>query len=195
MVSRDPLRVVSGSGRNGATGSFDGRCLDLLRCSRWLFGGLSRLALLREVRRNPDGVEEVGDASDTGQEEKVKEQAGHDKLAICYINSHKEYHYSHVRVEDAGLRLHNANSSIMGVDGKEIALSVGDNRGQGQSQVLRVHLVHEAVAQFLLLTSRDLDTVSRGGQVANHGALLLFQSRQSTTDKVHRHWGGFAIGD
>ena len=73
MVSRDPLRVVSGSGRNGATGSFDGRCLSLLRCSRRLLGSLSRLALLREVWRDPDGVEEVGDANNTGQEEKVKE--------------------------------------------------------------------------------------------------------------------------
>lgn len=72
MVSRDPIRVVGGRrGNGGAAGSFDGS-LGLLR-RRGLLRTLARLALLREVGRNPDGVEEVDDTNEAGQEEEVEE--------------------------------------------------------------------------------------------------------------------------
>ena len=58
-----------------------------------------------------------------------------------------------------------------------------------------MHLIHETVAQLLLLTSGNLDTVSRGSQVAEHGALLFVHSRQSTTDEVHGHGSGFFVGE
>lgn len=73
MVSWDPFGVVGCSGGNsGAARSF----FNLLRCARRLlgeFGSLSGLALLREVWRNPDGVEEVSGTSETSQEEEVEE--------------------------------------------------------------------------------------------------------------------------
>lgn len=73
MVSWDPFGVVGGSGgSSGAARSFFG----LLRCARRLLGevgSLSSLALLREVGRNPDGVEEVDGTSETSQEEEVQE--------------------------------------------------------------------------------------------------------------------------
>lgn len=79
MVSRNPIGVVSGGRGNGTTGGFNGRCLFLLGCTRRLLGevGLSGLALLREVRRDPNGVEEVDDTSETGKEDEVEEEAVH----------------------------------------------------------------------------------------------------------------------
>lgn len=178
VVGRNPLCVVSSSrGNSRATSTLDRRSLGLLGRTRWLLRALSRLALLGEVRRNPDRVEEVNHATKTGQEDKVEEEAIA-MLVFPFTPNSNEMHYDlHVRVEDVGFRFNNANSSVVGVDSEEVALSVGNNGGQSQSQVLRVHLVHEAVGQFLLLTSGNLDVVSRGSQVADYGALFLARSR------------------
>lgn len=90
VVSRDPLGVVSGGrGNCRATGSLIERCLALLGRTRRLLGevGLSRLALLREVRRDPHGVEEVDDTSEAGQEEEVKEETVHSVSLVFYTSS------------------------------------------------------------------------------------------------------------
>lgn len=80
MVGRNPLCVVSGSrGNSRATSILDGRSLGLLGRTRWLLRALSRLALLGEVRRNPDRVEEVNHATETGQKDKVEEET----MTIC----------------------------------------------------------------------------------------------------------------
>lgn len=167
MVSRDPIRIVGGSRRHrrAVRGLTGGGGFALLRCAGWLLGelgALSRLALLREVRGDPNGVEEVANTTETGQEKEVKEETDHGVNLAFFIHSHMRNNYSHVRVEDAGLGLDDADSGVVGVDIEESSLSVRDNGRQSQSQVLRMHLIHETVAQLLLLASRYLDTVSRG---------------------------------
>lgn len=79
VVRGNPISVV-GSGR-GSTGT-GGRSflsnlgLNALRGRSALLAGLSsRLALLREVRSDPNSVEEVTSAGDTSKKEEVKEDA------------------------------------------------------------------------------------------------------------------------
>lgn len=81
----------------------------------------------------------------------------------------------HLGVENAGFRLHDTDSAIIGIDGVEVALGAGDDRGELESDILGVHLGGEAVAQALLLTSGDINTISGGSQVANHMALLVIE--------------------
>ena len=79
VVSRDPIRVVGGSRRNcrAVRCLTDGGGFAIFRCAGRLLGELrtlSRPALLREVRGNPNGVEEVANGTETGKEEDVKEE-------------------------------------------------------------------------------------------------------------------------
>lgn len=77
VVSRDPVRVVGGGRRHsGALGSLAGSIV-LLGRTGWLLGelrALSGLALLGEVRGNPNGVDKVTDTTETGQNHEVKEE-------------------------------------------------------------------------------------------------------------------------
>lgn len=79
----------------------------------------------------------------------------------------------HLGVEDAGLRLHHAHSAIEGLDGEEVALAVGHDGCNVQTDIHWVHLRREAVANALPRVRGDLDTVTGGGQVANVLALLV----------------------
>lgn len=75
MMGRNPFRIVSGSRRN--SGIRIGRGISL-RCSRRLLRGLaalSSLALLGEVRRNPEGVEKVHNTGEARKKEEVQEDA------------------------------------------------------------------------------------------------------------------------
>lgn len=72
VVSGNPVSVVGG----GRGDSRAGRFLDNLALSgSLLLSELPPLALLGEVRCDPDGVEEVDDADEAGQEEEVEEDA------------------------------------------------------------------------------------------------------------------------
>ena len=117
------------------------------------------------------------------------------RLASHAYSHEISYNYSHVRVKNAGLRFDDAGSSVVGRDVVESALRVRDNRGQSQSDIPRVHLIHETVAQLLLLTSRNLNPISRSGQVPDYGALFFVHSRQSATDKVNGHGSGLPVGE
>lgn len=120
----------------------------------------------------------------------------HTTSLASHTYPHKiNHHYSHLRVENAGLRFDDADSSVVGGDVIESALRVRHNGGQSQSDLLRMHLVHEIVAQLLLLTSRDLNSVSRSGQVPDDGALFFAHGRQSATDEVHSHGSGLFVGE
>lgn len=53
---------------------------------------------------------------------------------------------------------------------------------------------HEAVAETLLLSRRDLHIVPRSGDVANNAALLI-KSPQTTADEAHSNRSGFVIAE
>lgn len=57
-----------------------------------------------------------------------------------------------------------------------------------------MHVGHEAVGQALLLSCRDLDVVSRRGQVADDLALVI-KSPEITTDKVHGDRRGLLVAE
>lgn len=72
VVSGNPVGVVCGGRGNGRAG---GLLHDFALSRDLLLAGLACLALLGEVRRNPNGIEEVDNANEAGQEEEVKEDA------------------------------------------------------------------------------------------------------------------------
>lgn len=70
VVSGNPVSVVGGGRGDSRAGGF----LDNLALSgSLLLGEFAPLALLREVRCDPDGVEEIDDADKAGQKEEVEE--------------------------------------------------------------------------------------------------------------------------
>ena len=76
MVGGDPIGVVSGGGGHGSAGGalFGDLGLRALRGLSALLTGLSGgLALLGEVGRDPNRVEEVTGADNTGKKEDVEE--------------------------------------------------------------------------------------------------------------------------
>jgi hypothetical protein len=88
-MSRNPLGIVSSCGGNGCSTvcpSF-GR-VDLLRARGLLGFTTPAPALLREVRRNPDSVEEVNDPSEEGKNEEVEEDAVQE---LALVNSQYEH--------------------------------------------------------------------------------------------------------
>jgi hypothetical protein len=75
VMGRDPFGVVSGGRRSSHVRSISWG-IGLLRRGRLFdLGALSGPALLREVGGDPNGVEEVDNAAETGQEEEVQEDA------------------------------------------------------------------------------------------------------------------------
>lgn len=73
---------------------------------------------------------------------------------------------SHLRIEDAGIRLDDRDGAVVGLQSVESGLGI-DNGSQVQSQILRVHVRLEAVGQALLLAGRNLDGILGRGQVAD----------------------------
>lgn len=74
-MGRDPFGVVSGGRRSSHVRSISWG-IGLLRRGRLFdLGALSGPALLREVGGDPNSVEEVDNAAETGQEEEVQEDA------------------------------------------------------------------------------------------------------------------------
>lgn len=99
-----------------------------------------------------------------------------------------------MRVENAGVGLNNADCAIVGSDGEEVALAVRDDGRESHQEILGVHLGGKAVANGLLLTGRDLDTVANGGQVADDLGLII-RVPQASTDEVHGDWVRLIVGD
>lgn len=97
-------------------------------------------------------------------------------------------------VEDAGLRLHHAHSAIEGLDGEEVTLAVGHDGRDVQTEVHRVHLSREAVADALLGVRGDLNTVTSGGQVANILALLI-ETPEASSKEVDGNRVRFIVGE
>ena len=81
MVARDPFFVVrldASAGCRPVVLRVLGAGVDLLGCGSCATA--SGLPLLREVGRDPDGVEEVADAGGAGEEEDVEEDTGRGQI-------------------------------------------------------------------------------------------------------------------
>jgi hypothetical protein len=102
--------------------------------------------------------------------------------------------FLHLRVKDAGIRLDDANSAIVGNDRSQAALAVGNDGGKGQLEILGVHLGREAVADSLLRASGDLDGVASSSQVADNGGLVIDVAK-TTSNEVHRDGIRLIVGN
>jgi hypothetical protein len=196
-VRGNPISIVGSSGRSsGAGGSLlSGLSLNALRALSTLLSLSSRLALLREVGSDPNSVEEVTGTGDTSQEEEVEEDAAVIVSSSALVEEGwKMRGCSHLGIEDAGIRLNNADSAIVGSDSEETAFAIGENGRQSQLKVLGVHLGGEAVADRLLGSGGDLDTVASSGQVASNLGLVLGVAK-TTSNKVHSHRVRLIVGD
>lgn len=192
VVRGDPVRVIGGGGRNGRAGALLGLGLGALRGS--LLTGLAALALLGEVGSDPDRVEEVDDASKAGQEEEVQEDTKEKAIVSQLAHSPNSKGHLHLGVEDAGLGLHHAHGAIEGLKGEGLTLAVRDDDSEMQTEILRVHLSGEVVADALLLTRRNLNAIPRSRQVADSLALLL-EIPQATPDQLHGNGVGLVVLD
>ena len=81
--------------------------------------------------------------------------------------------YSHLRIEDASIRLDNADCLIERRQSMWSPLAVGDHGRQIEPQILRLKVRSKIVADAFALASRNLHIVPRGGQVTNDLWALL----------------------
>lgn len=102
--------------------------------------------------------------------------------------------FLHLGVEDAGIRLHDANGAIVGKSRKQAALAVRNNGRKSHLEILGVHLSGEAVADCLLLASGNFDSITSSSQVADDLGLIIGFPK-ATADKVHRDRVRLIIGD
>jgi hypothetical protein len=79
----------------------------------------------------------------------------------------------HLGIEEAGVLIHNGDSSVVRLHGEE-GIARGDDGGNIQTKLLRMHVGLDPEGQRLLLAGRDLDSILLGGQVAHDtGALRI----------------------
>src|SRR3954453_21618971 len=81
----------------------------------------------------------------------------------------------HLRIEDASILFHDADSLIEGRDSVVGTIGVTQDGGQVQSQLLWVKFGCEGVDQALLLASWDIDIVSCCRQVADDARALRIE--------------------
>lgn len=81
--------------------------------------------------------------------------------------------YSHLRIEDASIRLDNADCLIERRQSIWSPLAVSDHSRQIEFQILRLKLRSKIVADAFALASRNLYIVPRGRQVTNDLWALL----------------------
>lgn len=97
-------------------------------------------------------------------------------------------------IEDASLGLHDAHGAIEGLNGEKLALTVRQNGGNVQTNILGVHLGREAVGDGLLRSSGNLDAIASGSQVANNLAVLL-EIPEAASEEVHSDGVGLVVRD
>lgn len=99
-------------------------------------------------------------------------------------------------IEDAGILLNDCNGPIVSLNGVERALPITEHGSEVQSEILRVELCCEAVAQAIFLAGRDVEVVARGGQVADDaGTLLVVDGPEAPTDEVDGDRLRLLVGD
>lgn len=190
VVVRDPrLIVVLVDTRGDANrlvarqglGDLDG-LLALLASARSLLG-------LGEQGLDPGLVNEVDSATEDAGQEEVEEDARISQLLNC--RSEVFSLNVHLRVKDAGRRLHNAGQTAVRLNLEDLVLLVGDDGQEVEDDVLRLHIQHEGVGQGASLAGANVDIVAHGRQVAQNtggGGCILGERLcrcQHTTDEDH----------
>lgn len=190
VVVRDPrLIVVLVDTRGDANrlvarqglGDLDG-LLALLASTRSLLG-------LRKQGLDPGLVDEVDGATEDAGQEEVEEDTRNSQLLNC--RSEVFSLNVHLRVKDAGRRLHNAGQTAVRLNLEDLVLLVGDDGQEVEDNVLRLHIQHEGVGQSASLAGTNVDIVAHGRQVAQNtgGGRRILGERlcrcQHTTNEDH----------
>lgn len=104
---------------------------------------------------------------------------------------------SHLGVEDARVRLDNADSLVESRDRIESTIGVAQDCGQIEPQLLRVEFRGEVVGQALLLASRDLDIVPRSCQVADDTRALRVKvwCPETAANEIDGYCFGLLVGE
>lgn len=170
VVVRDPALVVglagglgAGEGISGVDGLLDG-----------LLGGARSLGL-GEQGLDPGLVDEEEGATENGSEDKVQEDA-REAIGVSKRKSQREREDQgrselHLRVKEAGGGLDNGRLAIVSGDLEDVALLVGEDGQQTQTNILRHHIEGKRVRNRLGLAGLDLQAVLHGREVA-HDALV-----------------------
>lgn len=74
---------------------------------------------------------------------------------------------SHLRVEDTRIRFHDTHSLIKGLQRVRCTCFISNHGRQIKLQILRLQLRREAIANAILLSTRDFNIVPRSGEIAN----------------------------
>ena len=155
-----------------------------------LGGSLSALAalaaslLLREQSSDPGVVDEVADATETGEEEEVEEDAVGRVVSLALAAKLRPHlMYSHLRVEPADRSLNNADGLVVNLASVDLAGGALEDGGEVQAQVLGVHLGRERVGKGLLLACGDADAVFLGGEVLEDLGLVGLGGERAADDQ------------
>lgn len=103
---------------------------------------------------------------------------------------------SHLGIENAGIRLNNADGLIERLQGEIFAVAAAHNSSELKPKILRMQFRNEIVGKTFLLTSWYLDIKSRRGKVANDTATLRIEwwRPERSADKLDCDWFWLLIG-
>ena len=101
--------------------------------------------------------------------------------------------YIHLRVEEAGRCLNNADSLVVDRNGDEVILAILQHSHELKTTVLRVHFCREAVRNCLVGASRNLDRVALAGEVAKDLGLSCNFLDQRATDNGDADRSGLIV--
>lgn len=103
--------------------------------------------------------------------------------------------YVHLRIEEAGWGLDNADSLVVDWDGIEGVFGVLQDSHELQAQILGMELSAEGVGHRLLSAGGNLQRVALGGEVAHNLALTGDLLNQRTADKRNANGRWLVVGD
>lgn len=106
----------------------------------------------------------------------------------------------HLRVENGEWRFHYRHSLVEDHLREDGAFRVLQDRGDVQSNILWMHLGCESVGDALLLSSRDLDSISGRSEISQHLWRIgctwqVLRCQERATDHGYRYWRGLIVGD
>lgn len=125
MVGRDPVLIVRLASRDGGPFGIRGHTSVSFLDHVGSFAALSDLALLGEVRKDPDIVEEIADANCQGKEEEIEEETN--EVSSRWTVSSQGLHCSQLRIKKAGIGLDDSDSAIEGIQSVEGTLGGNDS--------------------------------------------------------------------
>lgn len=187
VVVGNPLLVVlaagnSGGGLGAGEGGVDFNPLGLLGRARGLLGG-------GEEGLDPGLVDKVESTGECGGEDEVQENARKQVSDSCEYR--RAQLYSHLRVEEASRGFHNGRGAIVGRDGEDATLGVGDNGHELDADVLGLHVERKGIGHLLRLAGGDGQVVLRGRQVVQDALV----ERRVVGQRLLRRQGARDKGD